>query len=208
MYIRSAILSIIAVAAFASGARAQWDAPSFLAPRPTDDIGIYVVDMDGADLGIEGIWRQSGNLNLGVRVGYLDTAGDGRLVAGGETWGALLSAGPDFPVDVSWTLGAGALIGDGVIFSVPVGLTIGRALVLTPVSFQVYGHPRLALVASSAGDVAGDDDTNLDVEAMFDIGADVYVSEDLTARLGFTLGGPDALGIGLAYRWGRGIEVR
>ena len=203
MHTRSAVLAIIALAAFAPSAQAQWDAPSFLAPRPSEDIGLYVLDTDGADLGIEGIWRQRGNLNLGVRLGYLDTAGDGLVVAGAETWGGIFSAGPDFPVDVSWTLGAGALIGDGVSFSVPAGLTIGRALVLTPISFQVYGHPRLALQASSV-----DSNTDLDLHALFDLGADVYLSDNLTGRLGFTLGGVDAWGLGLAYQFGRGIEVR
>ncbi|MBW3555254.1 MAG: hypothetical protein KY466_17235 [Gemmatimonadetes bacterium] len=188
----------------ASGAQAQiWDAPSFLPPRPGDDVGVYLTQPDGSEFGLQGIWRQGGNLNLGVRVGYVDFDLDDVLVAGAETWGALMSAGADFPVDVSWTLGLGAAFGDVTRLSVPFGLTIGRALVLSPVTLQVYGHPRLALVAVSSGNAT---DTRLD--GFFDLGADVHLNEEWKVRLGFTLGGTDAFGIGLARRFGRGVAVR
>lgn len=203
MKLRVVLLAVVALA-FASEGRAQllWDAPSFLPPRPGDDIGIYLTDGDGTDLGIQGIWRQQGNMNLGLRLGFVD-AFDDFLIVGGETWGALTSAGPEFPVDVSWTLGAGAAIGDGVIFSVPLGLTIGRTFVTTPATFQVYGHPRIALVVA-----ANDNNDDTDLEGLFDLGADVHLGRDWKLRLGFTIGGYDAVGFGFAYRWGRSVEVR
>lgn len=198
---------LIAAAALlvASGAEGQivWDAPSFLPPRPGEDIGVYLTQPDGADWGIQGIWRQHGNLNLGVRFGYLDAPGDGAFLAAGETWGGLVDAGADFPVDVSWTLGLGALFGDGTVFSLPAGLSIGRALVLSPLTFQVYAHPRLALVAWSVND-----NTETDIEGFFDIGADLHLDPDWKVRLGVTLGGHDSWGLGLAYRFGRGVAVR
>jgi hypothetical protein len=80
-----------------------WDVPSFFSPRPGEDIGIYVVDMDGADdLGIVGIWRQEGNLNLGVRAGVLD--GD-HISLGAEFYGPI--RGVNAPIYMSWLLGAG-----------------------------------------------------------------------------------------------------
>ena len=203
--IRTKTMILAAAAlAVASGADAQiWDAPSFLPPRPGEDVGVYLTQPNNADYGIQGIWRQHGNLNLGVRVGYVDTGAGGAVIAGAEAWGPLFSAGADLPVDVTWTLGAGGAFGDFTTVSVPVGVTIGRALVLSPLTFQVYGHPRLALVAVAVGD-----GTNVDLEGLFDLGADLHINEDWKARLGFTLGGADSFGLGLAYRVGRGVAVR
>lgn len=201
---KTKIVMIAAALMVAGGAEAQvWDAPSFLPPRPGEDLGIYFTQPDNADWGLQGIWRQHGNLNLGVRLGYVDYANDGAFIAGAETWGALASAGPELPVDVSWTLGLGAAFGDFTLLTVPVGLSVGRLLVLSPITLQVYGHPRLALVAASVND-----QTETDLEVFFDLGADVHLNPEWKARLGFTLGGTDAFGIGLAKRFGRGVAVR
>lgn len=197
-------VAALAALMFAGTAEAQiWDTPSFLPPRPGDDVGIYVAWPDGADLALQGIWRQRGNLNLGVRVGYADYGADGVFLAGAETWGGILNAGADFPVDVTWTAGAGGAFGDGTLFSVPVGVSIGRTLVLSPLTVQVYGHPRLALVV-----FAVDNNTTTELEGMFDLGADLHLTRDWKIRLGFTLAGTDAFGIGAAYRFGRGVVVR
>ena len=199
------IFGVAMALAVGTGAEAQvWDAPSFLPPRPGEDIGVYLTQPDGADFGIQGIWRQRGNLNLGVRAGFVDFGTGSSFLAAGETWGGILDASADFPVDVTWTLGAGAAFGDGAtILSVPAGISVGRALVLSPLTFQAYVHPRLALVASSVGD-----NTHTDLEGFFDVGADLHLNEDWKVRLGVTLGGTDSFGLGLAYRFGRGVAVR
>ena len=203
MNVKTVVIAAAALLA-ASGAQAQvWDAPSFLPPRPGDDIGVYLTQPDGSDFGLQGIWRQGGNLNLGVRLGYVDFGGFDSFIAGAETWGALLAAGADLPVDVSWTLGLGAAFGDFTLLSVPLGVTVGRALVLSPVTLQVYAHPRLALIAAS-----NNSNTETDLDGFFDLGADVHLNEEWKVRLGFTLGGTDAFGIGLARRFGRGVAVR
>lgn len=197
---------LITAAALAVGADARgqalWDTPSFLPPRPGDDIGVYLTDGDNTDFGIQGIWRQQGNLNLGLRLGFVD-AFDDLIIVGGETWNTLATAGPEFPMDVAWTLGVGAAFGEGVNFSVPLGLTVGHTFVTAPFTFQLYGHPRLALVVVSRDNY---DDT--DLEGLLDIGADFHLGPDWKLRLGFTVGGYDALGIGMAYRWGRSVAVR
>lgn len=197
------VLIAAAALAMAGEAQAQWDAPSFLPPRPGEDIGIYLTNPDGADFGIQGIWRQRGNLNLGVRVGFVDYGPDAALLAAAETWGAIFDAGAELPVDVSWTLGAGGIFGDATLIEVPVGITIGRAFVLTPLTFQVYGHPRLALLVGAAGN-----QTESELDGLFDLGADLHLGENWKVRLGVTLGGMDAVGAGLAYRFGRGVAVR
>ncbi len=182
--------------------RIAYDAPSFMPPRPGDDIGIYLSNIQ--EFGIQGIWRQSGNLNLGLRLGYVDRRlGDGAITVGAETWDLLFAAGDPLPVDVAWTLGVGAAINGGTTLEVPAGLTFGLPVDLDQLQLQVYAHPRLGFFVHAEGD-----DTDLDLEGLFDLGVDAVINENLKLRLGATFGQTDALGIGLAYRWTRGAIVR
>lgn len=186
----------------ATGAAAQdvpsvWDSPSFMGPHPGSDLGAYLVDGEGADFGIHGIWRMDQSFNLGIRVGYLDTPGDGVLLFGAETWGNIHEANESFPLDLAWTAGAGAWLNGSTVVSVPVGVSLGRTVDIdNSVSLQIYGHPRLGLVLFENVN----DDLELDLEGQFDIGTDIYLSPDLTLRVGASLGNFDALGIGLALR--------
>jgi hypothetical protein len=197
--LRAALIVILALA-LASEAPAQWSAPSYMPPRPGEDIGVYLAAADG--LSIQGIWRQEGNLNLGLRVGYME--GHGGVVTAAETWGTVFTAGVDFPVDASWTLGAGAVFGDGTSAEIPVGLSIGRTLAFDPFVVQLYGHPRLSLILGDG--TAGSEDLTLG--GLFDLGVDVMTGRGLILRLGTTLGTFNALGAGLALSWGRTVEVR
>lgn len=189
----------LAALLLATDARAQWDAPSFLPPRPGDDIGIYLSSIEG--FGLQGIWRQQGNMNLGLRIGYIDKAG-GQVLVAAETWGRLMEADVDLPVDVTWTLGAGAVFNGGTDLEVPAGLSIGRVLDMEPLTLQIYAHPRLALFFRSQLE------DELDLDGLFDLGLDAVLNENLKLRFGATLGQEDALGIGVAYRWSRGAVVR
>jgi hypothetical protein len=190
----------------ASGAGAQnverpslWDAPSFLGPRPGSDIGVYLVDGEGSSFGLHGLWRTDASPNLGLRLGYLDTAGDDIILFGVETWGDVVLESTDFPLDLTWTFGAGAWVNGSTTVSVPVGLSIGKTLDLedSPIALQVYGHPRLALVMFEHPVT---NDLELDLEGQFDLGTDILLSPDLTLRVAASLGRFDALGIGLALR--------
>lgn len=198
-----AITATLAVLLMASDAQAQYDTPSFLPPRPGDDIGVYASSL--GDYAIQGIWRQGGHMNLGVRIGYVDIGDDGAVVVGFDTWGLLMDAGVDLPVDVTWTFGAGAAFNGGTIIEIPVGLSIGRVIELEPVTLQIYGHPRLGLFVEPG---AVEPDNELHLDGLFDLGVDAVLDEKLTLRIGATLGGIDAVGLGLAYHWSRGAVVR
>lgn len=203
MKIRAVLIMVAATAVATPVSGQAWGSPTFLPPSPGDDIGLYLTDMDGVDLGFQGIWRQQGNLNLGLRVGFLDTnLGDDLITVGVETWDRILQ-NSDLPVDVAWTLGAGAAFGDGTFIGIPVGLTIGRVIDLDGIAFQLYGHPRLSVEIASFND-----NTDTDLDGLFDLGADVYLGDAWKLRLGATIGGPDAVGVGLAYRFTRGVAVR
>lgn len=204
MLIRS-LAVVLATLVLASDARAQFDTPSFLPPRPGDDIGVYLSDVGAADYALQGIWRQGGNLNLGLRIGYIEIPGDGAIVLGAESWGLLAEAGPRFPVDVAWTFGAGAAFNGGTLLEIPGGLSIGRVFDVAPIALQVYAHPRLALFVEPE---ATNPDDELDIGGLLDIGADAAVNENLKFRIGITRGKINAVGIGLAYRWSRNVVVR
>jgi hypothetical protein len=191
---------------FAGSAGAQaFDVPSFLPPRPGDDIGVYLSTI--GDFGIEGIWRQQGNLNLGLRLGYVDydsPVRDGAVTVGAESWGLIKAADYSFPLDVSWTAGLGAGFNGGTLLEVPVGLSLGRTFDGGSIPIQLYGHPRIALFVFSND--AGDD---TDLEFLFDLGADFMFSPSWKLRVGASLGSyDDVIGVGLAYRAGRSVSVR
>ena len=188
-----------AVAASAQDVPTVWDSPTFMGPRPGSDIGIYIIDSDIAEPGLQGIWRTSGGTNLGLRLGFLDAPGDEVVTLGVETWGDIVVQDADFPLDLSWTTGVGAAINGNTVFGIPLGVSIGRTLDIedSDVSIQVYGHPRLGLTIY---DDPITDDLETDLSAMFDLGADVYLGSGLAVEVSASLGDYDAVGIGLAWR--------
>ena len=199
---KTLIGAVVALLGIASAASAQeppilWDTPSFMGPRPGSDLGFYVMDVEGSDIGFQGIWRTDGAMNLGLRAGFLDTPGDGIVVLGAETWGLLVEDNPDFPLDLSWTAGAGAWLNGRTVVAVPVGLSIGKTLDLdNSMALQLYGHPRIGLVLFE--DV--NDDLEAGLEGQFDLGADFYVSPSVALKLGISLGDTDGLGLGVSLR--------
>jgi hypothetical protein len=198
----AALAALTVALAVGSDASAQWSAPSFLPPRPGDDVGVYLSTFE--NFGVQGIWRQHGNLNLGVRAGWIDSPDRGGVVAAFETWGLLVEAGQGLPADLAWTLGAGAVFDGGTSLEVPAGISVGRGLRVGPALAQVYAHPRFALIVRTGAE----DEDETTVGGLFDLGAEVALDQRLKIRAAATLGSFDALGIGLALRFGRAVEVR
>ncbi|MGH7447477.1 MAG: hypothetical protein ACRELT_07940 [Longimicrobiales bacterium] len=184
-----------------------WDAPSFFSPRPGEDIGLYVIRPEGGgDLGFAGIWRQEGNINLGVRAGL---AGGGDLFSvGAEFYGPLDVLGPQSPLLISWIVGAGGTFNDATWLRIPLGVSVGMNLG-SPGSIRVmpYVHPRVAFDLVAFDTPAGEEtesEFNLDV----DLGADIGLGQQFVLRVGATIGDRDALGAGIAYKMGRRLVVR
>lgn len=211
---------LTALTAMAAGAPASaqirsvinWDAPMFFAPRPSDDLGLYVVKSDGSlddATGLQAIWRQTGNLNLGVRAGVGDLSNAGNtILLGAELMGGLNSLAPGAGIDISWNLGAGAVFGDGyTVFSVPFGASVGLRLGSGSVQVAPYVHPRVSLDVVAVDDANGDEVTNTDGAFALDLGADVNLGQRFILRAGYSLGDRDAFGLGIAMRWPRGVSV-
>lgn len=174
----------------AGAARAQVFTPTYMSPRMTNDIGVYVGDspMASGDLAVEGIWRGG---PLGLRVGFADGADDALLI-GGEFRNPIPLAGA--PLSLAFTAGIQAAIADADAIGFQAGLTAGHTFLSPGFAFTPYIHPRIALVNG----FGGDDELELDVLA--DVGFDLGIAPNLVFRFGANLGDGADWGIGLAWR--------
>jgi hypothetical protein len=206
---RRIVLSVLVGLVSASALNAQaWDAPSFFSPRPGEDIGIYAFKLDsdaGGGTGFSGIWRQSGNLNLGVRVGVVDS--DHWLV-GGEYYGNLSAL--TGPLVASWVVGFGGTFFDDVtMLRIPLGVSVGLDLgARGGLSIMPYAHPRVAYDLVARDNALGEEETDDEFKIAVDLGADIALGSSLVGRVGFTLGDTNTFGAGIAYRMPRRVEVR
>lgn len=191
----------------------------FLPPAPGEDLGIYLTkptdwgnDFDSGDgsWGLTGIWRQALNPNMGVRAGLVRYENDETdFIVGAETWGGLPLA---LPVDLTWTLGAGATLGENATWlRIPLGVSIGKTFGTNGgLRFTPYVLPRVAFdVIAIDKDVAGGgDDTFTEFNLVTDIGLDVALTPTVRLRLGGSFGEIDAFGAGLAFHFARKVAVQ
>lgn len=186
------------------GAAQPWDVPSFFSPRPGEDIGLYIIDAEErADLGFVGIWRQEGNLNLGVRAGVLD---DDVYALGAEFYGPI--RGVQAPVYLSWLVGLGGTFNGATWLRIPAGVSVGTILDAGPVEIMPYLHPRVALDYVTFDAPEGVDGSESDLNFDLDLGADVSLGPQFVFRVGASVAEFEGIGIGIAYRLGRRLVVR
>lgn len=171
--------------------QAQVFTPTFMAPRPAGDVGIYVSDGPG-DFSIEGIWRQHfGGYDLGFR-GGVASADDAALLVGAELRNPLQLTGA--PISLAFTAGLQAVIGDRTGAGFQAGLTAGHTFVPGNFSITPYLHPRIGLVSRPERD-------GLDANILADVGFDFDFQPNLSFRIGLGLANETASwGIGLAWR--------
>jgi hypothetical protein len=209
MRIRTLFLAGAALFIATGDAHAQaWDNPGFFSPRPGDDIGLYVLSPENGDAGLAGIWRQSGNINLGVRAGIGGRSGDRTVLVGAEFFGPLnLETGTNLLL--SWIVGAGASFDGLTWLRIPVGASIGIPVAAGGgLTILPYAHPRAALDVFVFD--LGDDEEETETELNFDIdiGADFELGSSWVIRAGATFGVEDTFGAGIAYRIPRRVVVR
>ena len=197
-HFRFAVGLALGAALFAGSARAQVFSPPFMSPTPASDVGVYVSDI--GDLSIEGVWRRMsrGGSNIGIRAGYADLA-EGALMLGLETRSPVVLAGA--PIGLAFTAAGQGIVGDGVTrLGGQVGFTAGQAIRTPTVVVTPYIHPRLGVLAylDDADGVEDDDEVGLDVLA--DIGADFDFGSGVSLRLDINLAEGANWGLGLAWR--------
>ena len=180
-----------------------------------DDIGLYYFKTDFPrgfrdPGGLKLIWRQSGNLNLGLQAGTADLDDVGQaILLGAELYNPLRSLSSATGLIVSWSLGAGAVFGDNYAdASIPLGVSAGLKLGSGSTAIVPYVYPRASLDITSFDDSFGTNhtETNLGLEA--DLGVDVDLGSRLILRTAYSLGDRDAWGVGLALRFGRKLVVQ
>lgn len=189
----SFVLAALAAASLALSPRAshaQVFTPTYMAPRASNDVGIYYADI--GDFGLEGILRRHyvGN-DLGLRVGVI--GGDNSaLMVGGELRSPLSLQ--TAPLDLALTAGIQAIFGDYDRIGFQGGLSIGHTFVTPGVTLTPYIHPRLAFT--------DDVNNNLKADVRADVGVDFALAPNLTIRLGVPLESHHTadFGIGLAWR--------
>lgn len=186
----AAAAAVLAMSAQAAGA--QVFTPTYLAPRVSSDLGVYVSDGPG-ELAIEGIWRRplSGGSGLGLRAGFAD-ANDGSALLLGIDYRNPLSLAGTAPIDLAFTLGAQGALGDLEGIGAQVGLSIGYTFTAPELTVTPYIHPRLAFIDVDGG--------GSDFEPLADLGIDVGFAPNLSFRFGANLGDGADWGIGLAWR--------
>jgi hypothetical protein len=132
--------------------------PTFFAPTRgfgSSEVGVTLSRPGGGGTALEG--RLGAALNradLALRAGYADPGenADGSFVAGVEARVPVLGHSPTFPLDGAFILGVGRSFasGDGQTF-VPLGLSLGRRLVLDGPALQVtpYVQPTVIFESNS-----------------------------------------------------------
>jgi hypothetical protein len=193
MRTRAVILSgLILVLGVQTASAQAWDSPAFMAPQQPGNVGLYLVDPHGGDVGVVGLWRRAGaTTTLGLRAGIFNFDDVG-VAVGADASRMLIRAGQDLPVDVAGTLGIGATFANTTVARIPVGLSVGRRIAAQNWAFVPYVHPRVAL------DILTGDDSDTELSVTTDLGADFQMGDNLLLRLGIALGDHRSVGFGVA----------
>lgn len=177
-------------------AQVSWDSPGLVSPSTPAGWGVYLVDPHpGSGIGILTTFRGSPGTGLGYRIGLAeDRSGDLAVFGGVDVSGMLLRHSRDFPLDIAWLTGIGLGVGDRARISVPLGVSLGRALESDGVWFNPYMAPRVVLDARFGSG------SNLDLDLAVDLGVDISFDPGWAVRFAGTLGDRSALAIGLSFR--------
>lgn len=184
-------LAAVAVCISAAPAYSQVFTPTYQAPAPSADVGVYFSEGPG-DFAVEGIWRGNyGGHNLGLRAGLADTD-DLSVLLGLDYRKALIQRSP---LDLSLTAAGQGIFGDFSGFGALLGLSLGHTFDLGELALTPYLHPRVGLIDSFGGD------DEVDLELLADFGIDARVTQNLEIRFAFPLDshGSD-WGVGFAWR--------
>jgi hypothetical protein len=191
---------LLGVLSMAGPAQAQiaWESPMLLPPKAPDGFGLFLLDVQGGDLGFMGMWR-SPTYGFGLRAGIADARDNDIGVFGGVDFsGELTRSTEEFPIDIDWVGGVGIGIVHGALISAPLGLTLGHEFVGDDVGFNPYLTPRVVLDACLDCGRRGDDN-DLNLGFAVDIGLDLRLTTNFLVRFGATLGDREGVAIGLFF---------
>ena len=172
--------------------------PVFMAPYRAFEqmeFGLMFSDPKAGNWALEGEYGFGfGAYDIVVNGGYLDRDGGSAATLGGSLRSRVITASEKFPLDGAFTIGAGAVIGDGSdVLWVPFGLSLGRRIDLegSKTSFVPYIHPVLA------PRFQGGESAALDVA--LGVGVDIRFGGNFDVRVSGGIGDIDGVAIGLVW---------
>lgn len=192
------IFALLMSAGVAGTAAAQeTGTPVFKSPYRTftsSEVGVTFSDPGGAGWALEGFYGYGqSRWDIGIRGGFLDTdGGETVILIGADARTRVLQSSESFPLDGALTLGIGAGINGGTRVFVPIGVSLGRRIVLegSETSFVPYLHP---VLVPTLGD--GEDEVLL----ALGLGVDIKFSRSFDIRVSGAVGDYEGIAIGLAF---------
>lgn len=193
--LRTSILLAAALAPATSAvAQIAWDGPALMSPVVPSGLSIFLVNPAGGDLGALGTFRHSaGPVGLGYRAAIADEDGSDDIAfsAGVDVAGLLARAVEGSEVDVIWWSGAGLGVGDEVLFTFPLGISVGWSGTSGEVVLSPYGGGHVVLDFATGG---GD---NVHFDGVLDLGLDLVLESGWMVRVGASLGDRESLALGI-----------
>lgn len=200
------IAAAVAALTLAGSAAAQeTGTPVFKSPYRTynsSEVGATLSDPGGAGWGLEGFYGYGHDRwDIGLRGGFIDQpdGGNTRVVAGVSARTRVLQSSESFPLDGALTLGAGLSFNDGTYAFVPIGISLGRRVMLenSDVTFVPYVHP--VMIPAFGSNIGGDSDS--DIFFALGLGVDIKFTNSIDVRVAGALGDSpwDGVSVGLAF---------
>jgi hypothetical protein len=194
---RRALWTVLVLAGLLPGALAaqlSWDAPPLVGPASPQGLGIFLASpAPGGNLGGIVTWRDdTASFGVGYRVGVgEDAGGHAAGLAGVDISGALANGVEDANVKVLWWTGLGGGVGQNLTLSWPLGVVVGWTGESERAVFSPYAGGHVALdLSTRKNDYAH-------LRGVADLGLDIRVVSGLVVSFGASVGGRDALAIGL-----------
>ncbi len=199
---RRALLAVLALAGAwpaAVAAQLSWDAPPLVGPASPQGLGLFLASPNpGRNLGGIVTWRDdTASFGIAYRIGMgEDAAGHVAGLGGIDISGTLANGVEDADVKVLWWTGLGAGVGQNLTVSWPLGIVVGWTGESERAVFSPYGGGHVVL------DMSTHSRDHAHLRGALDLGLDVRVVSGLVVSFGASVGGREALAIGVALPTG------
>ena len=195
MLFRSLLAMVLALVAAPLAAQ-ETGTPVFQAPyRAFKQHEFGVMFSDAGNWALEGEYGfGSGVYDVTLNGGYVDNDAGGAVTVGGSLRNRVITASDKFPLDGAFTIGAGAVVGEGDdVMWVPIGLSLGRRVELedSKTSFIPYLHPIIAPRFQSGSDAT--------LDVALGLGVDIRFGGTFDVRVSGGIGDIDGVAIGVVW---------
>ena len=188
------LLALAALTPTAVSAQIVWDAPAMIRPDAPSGLTLMLFEpYPGNELGALVQWRQSpAPHGVGIRAGLAeDASGELAVMFGLDFSGSLADLQGAGNPGLIWWAGAGLGVGEELVASFPAGVVLGWSIEGDGVVFSPSVGAHLALdILTGPGDEA-------DLEGSVDLGVDLGFNSGIAARFGASVGGREALAVGI-----------